>query len=323
MGVHLIHGSDAVLVSEQTSQIVRQLVGEQDRALVLEEFSGDFVMAGVTEAAQTPPFFTDRRVIVLRRDQALTADDVAVLVDYLASPAEFTDLVIEWGSGKVSEALKKAVKAAGGQVVDPSPPTRAKDRREWWETQVAERHIDLDGAAMSLLVDWLGEDVGRLESLADTLAATYGSRRVSADMLRPFLGERGDAQPWDLTDSIDKGNATEALRAARRMMNAGERHPLQILAQLHGHYTRLAKLDGRDFESTAELETILGVKGYPAQKAATTYRAIGHDALHRAFELLARADSDLRGGTGLDEDVVMDVLVARLARLAPMVSRRR
>lgn len=323
MGVHLIHGSDDVLVSEQTSQLIRQLVGEQDRALVLEEFTGDFVMAGVTEAALTPPFFTDRRVIVVRRDQALSADDVSVLVAYLAEPADFTDLVIEWGSGRVSEALKKAVKAAGGQVIDPSPPTRAKDRREWWEQQVAARGVALDSAAMSLLIDWLGEDVGRFESLADTLASAYGDRRVTADMLRPFLGERGDAQPWDLTDSIDKGNATEALRAARRMMNAGERHPLQILAQLHGHYTRLARLDGRDVESTAELEALLGVKGYPAQKAATTYRAIGHDGLHRAFELLARADSDLRGGTGLDDDVVMDVLVARLARLAPAVSRRR
>jgi hypothetical protein len=45
--------------------------------------------------------------------------------------------------------------------------------------------------------------------------------------------------------------------------------------------------------------------------------------VRRAFELLAAADSDLRGGTGLDEDVVMDVLIARLARLAPTVSLRR
>ena len=106
-------------------------------------------------------------------------------------------------------------------------------------------------------------------------------------------------------------------------LDRADRHPLQILAQLHNHYTRLAKLDGRDIASIADAESALGIKGFPAEKAYNTFRSIGHDGVRRAFELLSRADSDLRGGTGLEEDVVMDVLVARLARLAPTVSRRR
>jgi hypothetical protein len=38
---------------------------------------------------------------------------------------------------------------------------------------------------------------------------------------------------------------------------------------------------------------------------------------------LATADLDLRGRTGLENDVVMDVLVARLAKLAAPAGRRR
>lgn len=323
VGVFLVHGADEILVSEHVSELVRQFVGEDDRALMLEEFGGDYVMAGATEAAQTPPFFTERRIIVVRRDGGFTADDVEALVAYCADAADFTDLVIEWGSGRVSEPLKKAVKAAGGQIVDPSPPTKARERRAWWETQVQMRGLQFDAAGMNLVIDWLGEDVSRFDGLAETLMATYGTKKVTADMVMPFLGQRGDALPWDLTDSIDKGNATEALRAARRMMHAGERHPLQILAQLHNHYTRLARLDGEDLSTKESIEAAAGVKGFPAQKAFTTYRTLGHDGVRRAFDLLATADSDLRGGTGLDEDVVMDVLIARLARLAPSVSRRR
>lgn len=323
MSVHLVHGSDEALVADKVAEIVRELVGEQDRALVLEEFSGDFVMAGATEAALTPPFFTDRRVIVLRATSGFSADDVTVLVDYLSQPAEFTDLVIGWGSGRVADALKKAVTGCGGRVVDPSPPSRAGERRDWWSEQIRARDLDLEPAAQAVLIEWLGEDVSRFDGLAHTLTSTYGSKRVSVAMLQPYLGERGDALPWDLTDAIDNGRAAEALRAARRMMKAGDRHPLQILAQLHNHYTRLARLDGEDLSTKEMIEAAAGVKGFPAQKAFTTYRTLGHDGVRRAFELLAAADSDLRGGTGLDEDVVMDVLIARLARLAPSVSRRR
>lgn len=323
MSVHLVHGSDEALVADKVAEIVRELVGEQERALVLEEFSGDFVMAGATEAALTPPFFTDRRVIVLRASSGFSADDVAVLIDYLSEPAEFTDLVIAWGSGRVADALKKSVTGCGGRIVDPSPPTRAAERRDWWSEQIRARDLDLEPAAQAVLIEWLGEDVSRFDGLAHTLASTYGSKRVSVAMLQPYLGERGDALPWDLTDAIDNGRAADALRAARRMMKAGDRHPLQILAQLHNHYTRLARLDGEDLSSKETIEAAAGVKGFPAQKAFTTYRTLGHDGVRRAFELLAAADSDLRGGTGLDEDVVMDVLIARLARLAPSVSRRR
>jgi DNA polymerase-3 subunit delta len=35
----------------------------------------------------------------------------------------------------------------------------------------------------------------------------------------------------------------------------------------------------------------------------------------RAVDLLARADLDLRGDTDLDNELVMEVLVARLSRL--------
>ncbi|MFZ9384769.1 MAG: DNA polymerase III subunit delta [Ilumatobacteraceae bacterium] len=323
MSVHLVHGSDEALVADKVAEIVRELVGDQDRSLVLEEFSGDFVMAGATEAASTPPFFTDRRVIVVRATSGFVADDVAVLVDFLTEPPDFTDLVIAWGSGRVADTLKKAVTKCGGRVIDPSPPTKAADRRDWWSEQIRGRDLDLEPAAQAMVIEWLGEDVSRFDGLAHTLRSTYGTKRVSVAMLQPYLGERGDALPWDLTDAIDNGRAAEALRAARRMMKAGERHPLQILAQLHNHYTRLARLDGEDLSTKESIEAAAGVKGFPAQKAFTTYRTLGHDGVRRAFDLLATADSDLRGGTGLDEDVVMDVLIARLARLAPSVSRRR
>ncbi|MBJ7426458.1 MAG: hypothetical protein JHD22_05925, partial [Ilumatobacteraceae bacterium] len=127
----------------------------------------------------------------------------------------------------------------------------------------------------------------------------------------------------DLTDGIDSGNAAKALLAARRLMNAGERHPLQIMAQLHGHYSRLAKLDVADVPTLAEAEVLLGAKGFAAEKALRTFRSLTGAGVRRAFELLAAADLDLRGSTGLDEDVVMDVLIARLAKLNGVVSQRR
>ena len=98
---------------------------------------------------------------------------------------------------------------------------------------------------------------------------------------------------------------------------------MQVMAQLHNHFSRLAKLDGPTIGGTGDVEALIGVKGFQAEKALKSYRNLGSAGVKRAFELLSVADLDLRGGTGLDEDVVMDVLVARLSKLVAPVSRRR
>lgn len=323
MSTHLFHGADPVLLSSAVSEKVRELIGDGDRSLMLDEFVDDYVMGSVIESASTPPFFTDRRVVVVHQHEGTNVDDVDALAAYIREEAEFTDLVVVWHKGKILKALADAVKAAGGRSIDVMPPTRAADRRSWWEEQVAVAGLTLDAKAMGLLVEWLGEDVGRFDGVARTLASTYGAAVITADKLEPFLGERGDVKPWDLTDAIDGGNATKALMVARRMMTAGDRHPLQIMAQLHNHFARLAKLDGPSVQSVGDAEALTGAKGFQAEKALKAYRNLGSSGLRRAFDLLATADLDLRGRTGLENDVVMDVLVARLAKLAAPAGRRR
>jgi DNA polymerase-3 subunit delta len=323
MATHLFHGADPVLLSSAVSDKVRELIGDGDRSLMLDEFVEDYVMGSVIESASTPPFFTDRRVVVVHQHDGTNVDDVDALAAYIRDEAEFTDLVVVWHKGKILKALADAVKAAGGRSIDVMPPTRAADRRSWWEEQVAVAGLSLDAKAMGLLVEWLGEDVGRFDGVARTLASTYGATIITADKLVPFLGERGDVKPWDLTDAIDGGNATKALMVARRMMTAGERHPLQIMAQLHNHFARLAKLDGPSVNGVGDVEALTGAKGFQAEKALKAYRNLGPSGLRRAFDLMATADLDLRGRTGLENDVVMDVLVARLAKLAAPAGRRR
>jgi DNA polymerase-3 subunit delta len=317
MGVYLFHGADEVLVVEAVADKVRELVGDGDRSMLLDEYRDDYVLAAVSEAAQTPPFFSDRRVIAAYQVNKFRADEHEQLAEYIADPAEFTDLVIEWGSGRVAKSIADALKKGGGVSIDPSPPSRAKDRRDWWENEIAASGLRLEQPAYNMLVTWLGEDVSRFSGIAEVLRATYGDERISADDLEPFLGERGDVAPWDLTDAIDAGNVKKALDVSSRMMAAGEKHPLQLMATLHNHFARLAKLDGPDVRSTADAENVLGIKGFPAEKALKAFRNLGSGGVRRAFELLAAADLDLRGATGLDETTVMDVLVARLARLSP------
>lgn len=318
MAVHLLTGDDESLVLSALSDLVRQLVGDGDRALMVDDFDdNEYLLSAVVDAAQTPPFLSDRRVVIARGVGRFAADDVPPLVQYLADPLPSTDLVLVGGGGRIPKALTDAMKAAGAVTIDTSPP-KGKDRSGWFAEHVRASGLRLDPQAVQVLSSWLGEDAGRLQGIVETLVSTYGtSATLKVADVEPFLGEAGGVPPWDLTDAIDKGDTTRALQLLHRMMRAGERHALAMMSILHGHYSKLLALDGSDARDEASAAAVMGIKpGFPARKALDQYRRLGSSGVTRAIALLAQADLDLRGATEWPDELVMEVLVARLSRLA-------
>jgi DNA polymerase III subunit delta len=326
MAIHLLTGDDETLLANALSELVHQLVGDGDRTLMVDDFDGDdYELRQAVDAAQTPPFLTDRRVVVARGIGRFSADEVTGLIGYLSDPLASTELVLSGGGGRLAKSLTDAIKAAGGHVTATGAPTQKRDRSVWIEEQVAAAGLRFDGSAMALVADWLGEEAGRFPAVLETLLSTYGSGgRLSAGDISPFLGDSGGVPPWDLTDAIDRGDASTSLVLLKRMMGSGERHPLQVMAVLHGHYARLMKLDGAGARSESEAQTVLGVKsGFQARKALDQFAKLGSRGVGRAIQLLAQADRDLRGETDWPPELVMEILVARLAKLSPAGGRRR
>lgn len=318
MGVHLLTGDDESILRSKAHDLVHQLIGDGDRSLMVDEFDGDeFEMRSVVDAAQTMPFLTDRRVVVARDVGRFNSDELMPLLGYVDNPLDSTDLVLVAGGGRLSKKLSDAVKAAGGHMLNTTPPNRPKDRHVWVRAEAAEHGVRLDGAAAARIAEQLGEDVGRLEGVLSVIRSTYGDgAKLSAEDVEPFLGDAGGVPPWDFTDAIDGGETRKALVLMGRMIHGGERHPLQIMAILHSHYAKLARLDGVDARSKSEAAQAMGIKpSYPAEKALGNYRRLGGGGVQRAIQLLAKADLDLRGDTDLDAVTVMEVLVARLSRL--------
>ena len=325
--VYLVRGDDPVLRSEAVRTLVQQLVGDGDASLMVEDHepNDDGDTAAIADAAQTPPFLTERRVVVARDVTAYSSEALEPVLTYLADPLPSTCLVLVAGDkGRLSQKLVNAVKKSG-HIIETGVPANKKGRGVWLAEQLRGAPVKLEGAAVELVDSHLGEDLGRLSNLLEALAAAYGhGSRVSVDDVRPFLGEAGSVPPWELTDAIDSGNTPVAVGSLHRMLAAGDRHPLQIMATLHGHYARMLRLDGAGARDEAQAAEILGIKGstFPAKKALTSTRRLGHDGVAEAFRLLSEADLDLRKFTkDWPEQLVMEVLVARLSRLKP-ASRR-
>ena len=289
--VHLVKGGDEVLLARALAELVRALVGDGDRSLMVEELTIDahtgtddqgYDIGALVDAAQTPPFLTERRVVVGRHAGVFsTKDSVAPLVAYLADPLPSTALVLVWERDprpqrqsklpNVPKVLVDAIAAAGGVVVDTSPGT-GKARSGWIDEQLAQSSLRFDAGARRLVAEHVGD-----EGQPATGVARHPRRGVRARHRgRPCRGgaptwaRRATSPPGTSPTAIDGGDVPKALAVLDRMLRGGGRHPLQVMASLTNHYLRMIRLDDPDIRGVKDAAAVLEIKGstFPGPEGA-------------------------------------------------------
>jgi DNA polymerase III subunit delta len=317
----LVTGEDASLLAEAVANLVNELVGTAERSLVLEDFADEELDVGaVAGACQTPPFLADRRVVVLREAGRFTSDQLQPLIAYLEDPLPTTKLVVAGGGGTVPAKFVSAFKAVGGTALL-NTDVSGREAHTWVSERIARAPLRLAPAAAALVESHLGEDLSRLNSLLSTLEAAYGTGAdIGPEELEPYLGQPGSVPPWDLTDAIDKGETEVALTVLHRLMEAGSRHPLVVLAILHRHFGNILRVQSPGITSEAEAAEALGIargrSTFPARKALDAARRLGPRGSGDAITALADAELALKGKLDWEPEVVLEVLVARLCRVS-------
>jgi DNA polymerase-3 subunit delta len=349
MTIMLVQGTDPSLRDREVQRVIDELLGAVDRSLALDDHtvesrrrgasadtepaddepssSGSLELPAFTaivNALQSPPFMTECRVVVVREIGNLTSDQAKWLAEWMADPLPGVHLVLVLGGGRVAAALDKAVKALA-DVVGPAGEQTAAALAS--ATKAARLKLSSDAATR--IASHFGDDAGRVPELVELLRATYGTgATLGADDVEAYLGELGTAGRFDLTNAIDRGELGAALEVLHRLLTATSAsqpkplHPMQVMASLVFHYQRLLRLDDPSITTKEQAASVLGMKSaggarFPLDAA----RRLGSDGLREALALLAQAELDLRGQSGLDERTAIDVLVARLAALSRRHSR--
>ena len=201
-----------------------------------------------------------------------------------------------------------------------------KARTQWVDEHLKDAGVKLDASARKVIEARIGEDAGLLVGLLPTLEAVYGTGAKSRPRdVEPYLGVEGGVKPWDLTDAIDSGDIGLAPRqaaSAAHRQRAASRCRSWPCSRTTTH--ACWRLDGVGCRRRAGAAEVLGIKGstFPAKKALSQSRTLGSDRLAEFIRLLAQADLDLKGAKAWPPELVIEVLVARLASRTPRAPPR-
>jgi DNA polymerase III delta subunit len=227
-------------------------------------------------------------------------------------------------SGSGPKGLAELVKTvrSNGMLVEPAPPPqRERDLAEWVRGRAADAGVALRPDAAQLIAAHVGPDAGVISTLLGQLDAAHPGETIDRDQVGAVVSGPATAKAWDLTDAIDAGDKAKAIMRLHALL--GDMHPLQVQSVLINHVRRLLAATELQPSSAGDVERALNVKGFPAKKLFEKVRSMPAGAAVAAHREVAGADVALRGGSGLDSAVVLEVLTVRLAVLVGARGRQR
>ncbi len=368
--VHLVHGSDPVLRADVTSRLIEQLLAGDDRSFALDDLeipasksddgddfgarsesssaeddsAGAGIDFGVVErvmvALGSPPFLTNRRVVVIRNYGSLSKSQCELIVERLSDPTPGVFVVFErHKASKAKSPIDKFCESVGAKAIKPEAETVSEGSKSTSVVEVELQRcliatgVKLHSDTRSRICAHLGDDAGRVSELVDVLASRFPiGTTVRADEIDPYLGALGAIdKPFELTTAIENGDTPKALEVLHRLMHATSAksknnkgvHPMQLMGTLTGYYRVLLKLDDPNINNKDDAVRALGGNPWAAKYRLDALGRIGQAGLKDAFGYLAEADLDLRGRRAIDEETVMQVLIARLCALSNRGARSR
>jgi len=275
------------------------------------EVSGGEIATSVSET----PVFAERRLVVVKTSEKLSARDGDLLLDCLRSPVETTTLVFM--STKLDGRLKFAQTLTRAAVVIDCAPFRDAQLPAWIASEAERMKLRVDEGATQLLKESYGGSLYGLRRELEKLASYVPSHRpITAADVQLLCGMDPGASVFDLTTAIAEGRLGRVLSILARNLEAGEA-PLRILGSLAWQYRRLWKAKDMLANGGREGEVARTFRMDPG-KVRSFLDRFSERHLHTAFRLFFEADEKLKGGSGSSARMVLEHLLWQLCQHVPL-----
>lgn len=280
----------------------------------LTELSGDAsdAAAEAVSAAATPPMFSERRLVLVRRAD-LGAPALRLVADYLRDPLPSTVLVLASTAGwpDAKDPAAAAARALGGVVSFKAmtPEDAARRLRE----EAKKAGVELDPDAAELMVEESGSEWGVLKAeLEKVLLLVKGKGAAGVDDAAACLGYRKKSNIWDFPRAVQKRDAARAVELLRALMEEGE-DAYSLLPKVRSALMTQLKAK-RLLKAGVPQDTAffkLGLKkGWDAGFFDWTSR-VKEPQLVRALRDCLEVEADLKSKSWLDGGVELETLVLK------------
>lgn len=248
--------------------------------------------------AEQLPMMSSRRVVKITNvvisansnKDNLKEDDEAILVKYLARPAE-TSVVI-FIADELDKRRKISKLLLENSVAVEFTPLKDFELRKWIRDRAKEFDTEIDEKAASNLIALLGEDVRRITSEVEKLAvAALPDKLITEELIETLVPNSREISNFDLTDRLLEGSRSKALQVLKKILDDGA-EPLMIAGLIANNFHRLylAKELMNQGVERKEVARIMKLPPFKQEEFLATARRADAKKLSRVMQKIAAAD---------------------------------
>ena len=314
--VYLIFGKEDLLLERALLRLRERIAAVADLDFNFEAFDGETADATrIVAAANTVPFASERRLVVVRNVDKMRAADQALLTAYVENPAPSACLVLVAGAMPKTARLYKAVAALGG-AAEYKAPTRG-EYPGWVADLFASRgrRITRDGA--DALVAAVGRDLRRLEIETEKVIAFAGERTdLERVDIESVVAGTAPVSVFEFLDTLGARQCGPVLRLLDDLIDAGESLPgIHAMTVRHLRTLTSARALLDRGAARADIQRELRLGDWQLGKALEQARRFTAEELRDALREAADIDRKMKSGQG-DERVVFEVWLAGVCQRA-------
>lgn len=343
---YLLHGSDEFTCREQLKKLRQQGNFEYNQDTYT---GGEVDLKTITTTGSTLPFLTDQRLVVVmglpkkRRGEDAAASSSGTesppketpeksskskkgkkgtksstesragfekgLAEYVPSMPDSTVLVLVVDEElSASNVLLKAAQEHG-KVIQYTLP-RGAAVKTWIENRAQSSGVKITPEAVSLLADYIGNQLRLLANELDKLATYVGSgATIDADAVRKLSPQVQEARVFDLTDALAERNRKKALDLLHDLLADGE-PPLRLISTITSQVRSLllVKELAGDGLRVSQIVAATGMAPFVAEKAVRQIGKFSSSQLEGAYRQLLATDAALKRSR-MTPDMALDLLV--------------
>jgi DNA polymerase-3 subunit delta len=292
---------------------LRDTLKAEDPSLEISDIEADGYAPGELLTLASPSLFDDPRLIRVEKVEKCTDAFITEALEYLASPADGTYLVLRHAGGVRGKKLLDAIRGGlgGGVEVVCAELKKDTEKYDFAAAEFADRNRKVTAGALRALTSAFSDDLAELASACQQLLED-ASDEITEVTVEKYYSGRVETNAFKVADAAIAGRHGEALVLLRHALASGA-DPVPMVAAFAAKLRTMAKLSGSR-GSSMQLAQQFGLAPWQVDRAKRDLQGWSDAGLGRSIELLAETDAQVKGG-GRDP-------VFALERMVGVISRR-
>lgn len=233
--IQVIYGTNAIRIEEKAGQLAKDYLDEVDEFSLVSLNYRETSVESIIEEAQTLPFLSDRKAIILNDAFSLTGAKVKsdvehnmdLLMDYIKNKNDDTLLIFKVFNEQLDKR-KKITKLIlkEGTVTEVKEMTEP-EIRDFIKSRLNEEGMSIDEDALGMFLERTGISYGNVRSELEKLAL-FADGRITGSEVAEVVSVSMEQNIFQLTEHVLNGRKEAAVKLVRQLI-LQKNEPIQLL----------------------------------------------------------------------------------------------